>query len=157
MINDIQLFFNAFLKIIPDLIILLLGIVLLFIMAKKLPKEIVKEVFIKTKDGFIIHTSPNPGNPLDCIIFYISILFFNLIFSFLSIFFIKQSFIFNIIKNIFYIILFLCFIIEIIKKMKQMKTIKIDLTYKKVLYIVNIITIIVISYLILNKIFISIL
>lgn len=152
MINDIQLFFNAFLKMIPDLIILLLGIVLLFVMAKKLPKEIVKEVFIKTKDGFIIHTSSNPGNPLDCVVFYVTILLFNLIFSFLFIFFAKQNFIFNIIKIIFYITLFLCFIIETIIKLKKMKTVKMDLSYKKYLYIINILTIIIITYILLNKI-----
>lgn len=146
----IQLY--AFLKVIPDLILFLLGIILLLIMSKKLPKEIVDDVFVKTKNGFVIHTSPKPGNPLDCVVFYVTILLFNLIFSFLFIFFVKQNFIFNIIKIIFYITLFLCFIIETIIKLKKMKTVKMDLSYKKYLYIINILTIIIITYILLNKI-----
>lgn len=137
----IQLY--AFLKVIPDLILFLLGIILLLIMSKKLPKEIVDDVFVKTKNGFVIHTSPKPGNPLDCVVFYVTILLFNLIFSFLFIFFAKQNFIFNIIKIIFYITLF---------KLKKMKTVKMDLSYKKYLYIINILTIIIITYILLNKI-----
>ena len=70
----------------------------------------------------------------------------------LFIFFAKQNFIFNIIKIIFYITLFLCFIIETIIKLKKMKTVKMDLSYKKYLYIINILTIIIITYILLNKI-----